>query len=398
MSYTLQNVRCATGAAMDLLVEDGMIRQTGPGGSLAPGSDPSVDGSGWLLLPPLYDCHAHLDKTTLGMDWIVNQAESSLEKLIAHERENRAVLGLEPYRQCCRHIRSSLGFGARGMRSHIDVDTCHGISLLEGALKAREKYRDLFSLQLVAFPQSGLVSRPGTLELMDQALSMGADVVGGVDPSSLDRDSKGCLDAIFSLAQKHGKPVDIHLHEPAELGAYDMEEIIRRTEALGMQGKVAISHALCLGAPVAGLVPPLLEKLARAQITIITCGQPQLATFPHIQELQAAGVKVCCGNDNIQDLWSHFGTADMLQRACLIAMKNSCRRDDQLEDVLELCTHAGEELLGLGRWEPTPGFPADFLLVKGSCHAQCVAQPPAERMVFCKGIPLSKELFPEDIV
>ena len=391
MSMTIQNVRHPDGSCADLFLEDGRIQQVGPAGSLAAGTESSIDGDGYLLLPPLCDCHAHLDKTTLGLDWIKNEVKPGLVNLIANEREHRIAWGLDPYRQAVRHIRSSLGYGVLAMRSHIDVDTQHGLSLLEGALAAREEYKDLFHLQLVAFPQSGLVSRPGTYELMDQALAMGADLVGGVDPSALDRDSKGCLDAIFALAQKHGKPVDIHLHEPAELGAYDMEEIIQRTEALGMQGKVAISHAFCLGAPIPGLVPPLLEKLARADITNITCGQPQLATFPHIQELAAAGVKTACGNDNIQDLWSHFGTPDMLQRASLIAMKNLCRNDSELDLVLDLCTRSGAQLLGLESWEPLPGGPADFLLVKGSCPAQCVAQPPVERMVFRRGCLIAKD-------
>lgn len=390
MSFAIQNVRCADKALVDLFIENGKIKEIGPGGSLCAGTEPTVDAAGYILLAPLNDCHAHLDKTTMGLDWIENHVESDLMKIIDNERKNRLALGLDPYRQCIRHIRSSLGFGVQGMRSHIDIDTCHGVFLLEGALAAREEYKDYFHLQLTAFPQSGLMSRPGTYELMDRALAMGADVVGGVDPSSLDRDSKGCLDAIFDLAQKHGKPVDIHLHEPAELGAYDMEEIILRTEALGMQGKVSVSHALCLGASVPGLVSPLLEKLARAGITVITCGQPQLDTFPHIKELAAAGVKVCCGVDNIQDLWSHFGNADLLQRACLIAMKNSCRNDEDLEMVLDLCTRSGADLLGLEPWEPLPGYPADFLLVKGVCRAQCVAQPSAERMVFHRGKLIAK--------
>ncbi len=111
--------------------------------------------------------------------------------------------------------------------------------------------------------------------------------MGGVDPSALDRDSKGCLDAIFALAQKHGKPVDIHLHEPAELGAYDMEEIIQRTEALGMQGKVAISHAFCLGAPIPGLVP-LCWKSWPGQISPSSPAASLGHHLPHIQE-SAAG-------------------------------------------------------------------------------------------------------------
>lgn len=106
------------------------------------------------------------------------------------------------------------------------------------------------------------------------ALAMGADVVGGLDPSSMDRDPKASLDAIFRLAEKHGKPIDIHLHEYGELGAFTLEEIIARTRAHGMQGKVGVSHCFCLGAPNPHRVGPLMEQVAREDIRIFTTGHP----------------------------------------------------------------------------------------------------------------------------
>ena len=93
-------------------------------------------------------------------------------------------------------------------------------------LATREAMRGLCAVEVVAFPQSGLLVRRGTLELLDAALRMGADAVGGLDPCAIDRDPKGHLDAVFGLAERHGKPVDIHLHEPGELGLFTMELIV----------------------------------------------------------------------------------------------------------------------------------------------------------------------------
>ncbi|PMX74218.1 cytosine deaminase, partial [Pseudomonas sp. GW456-12-1-14-LB2] len=89
-----------------------------------------------------------------------------------------------------------------------------GIANIEGVLETREAMRDLVDVQIVAFPQSGMLPRVGTLELMDAALSAGADIVGGIDPASIERDPVRHLDAIFALAERHAKPIDIHLHEP----------------------------------------------------------------------------------------------------------------------------------------------------------------------------------------
>lgn len=142
------------------------------------------------------------------------------------------------------------------------MDHDHKLTLLEGKLRTRAALQGAVDIQIVAFPQSGLMIRPGVYELLDEALAMGADVVGGLDPSSMDRDPKASLDAIFRLAEKHGKPIDIHLHEYGELGAFTLEEIIIRTRAHGMQGKVGVSHCFCLGMPDPHRIGPLMDQVA----------------------------------------------------------------------------------------------------------------------------------------
>jgi cytosine/adenosine deaminase-related metal-dependent hydrolase len=141
----------------------------------------------------------------------------------------------------------AVSHGSTFIRSHVDVDTDCGVSGIEGVMATREALADLVAIDLVAFPQSGLLVRPGTVELMEQALCLGAEAVGGLDPCAIDRDPKGHLDTVFALAEHFGRNVDIHLHEPGEMGLFSMELIIERTRALGMAGRVIISHAFCLG-------------------------------------------------------------------------------------------------------------------------------------------------------
>ncbi len=160
--------------------------------------------------------------------------------------------------------------GTTHILSHVDVDTDHGLWGVEGVMRMREECRDIVDVEIVAFPQSGLLRRPGTLELMREAMKLGVEIVGGLDPCAIDRDPKGHLDAVFGLCQEFGRPLDIHLHEPGEMGAFSMDLIIERTRALGMQGKVTVSHAFCLGAPDRELIDPLIEELARLDIAIMT--------------------------------------------------------------------------------------------------------------------------------
>src|SRR5262249_14786346 len=149
-----------------------------------------------------------------------------------------------------------------------DIDTEIGLKHLHGTMRTRDALAAAIEMQIVAFPQSGLTNRPGTEALMDAALREGADVVGGIDPCAIDRDPVRCLDATFALAAPHGRPIDIHLHEPGEMGAFSLDLILERTEALSMQGKVVVSHAFCLGAIADRDRDALLARMARLDVAI----------------------------------------------------------------------------------------------------------------------------------
>ena len=249
-SLLLKNVRPDGRASTDVLIRDGRIVDTGPHVAAAAPTLPPlpvVDGRNALAIPGLVEAHTHLDKTLWGMPWHRNQAGPRLIDRIENERRLRSVLGIDPARQSARQIIQSISMGTTRIRTHVDIDTEIGLKHLHGVLDTRRTLGRYVDLEIVAFPQSGLLVRPGTLELMDKALAEGADVVGGIDPSLIDRDPVRHVDAVFQLAQKHGKPVDIHLHEPGELGAFAVELIVERTRALGMQGRVTVSHAFCLG-------------------------------------------------------------------------------------------------------------------------------------------------------
>lgn len=387
----IKNALSKAGKKLDLQIAGTKIIKISPAGtpfaaSGRTGDAPEiVDAEGYCILPPFVDAHTHLDKTTVGMDWVVNDLPPYLPAWVENERKNRTALGIDPYRQAGRLIERALSFGTIGIRSHVDIDLEHGLTLLEGVLKAREDYKDKAHIELVAFPQSGLISRPGTYELMQEALKMGADLVGGIDPANIDRDPKAGVDAIFRLAEEADKPVDIHLHEPGHLGAFTMSLIIERTKASGMEGRVTISHAFCLGYPEPGLAEPLIEKLADARISVVTGGQAYIKYVPSVMQLIDAGVLICGANDNVRDLWSPYGTGDMLERAMLIAMRNGLRRDDLLLHVLDICTENGAKLLGLPGCGIEEGCDASFVLVKAHSAAECVAQMPRDRIVFNHG-------------
>ena len=376
----VRNVRPKGGAATDLLIRNGRFA-AGP----AVAGTPEFDGGGRLALPGLIEAHTHLDKTVMGMPWYRNENGPSLIDKIDNERGARRTLPIPPHRQSMRHALLAVSHGATHIRTHVDVDTECGIAGIEGVLQTRADLADVVGIDLVAFPQSGMLVRPGTVELMEQALRLGCETVGGLDPCAIDRDPKGCLDAIFGMAERHGCGVDIHLHEPGEMGAFSMELIIERTRALGMAGRVVIDHAFCLGTPDPALVNPLVDALAEAGIAIATTA-PASRPVPAFKQLVAAGVVLCAGSDGVRDTWSPYGNGDMLERGMLLGLRNNLRRDDELEQVLDAITVNAAGALRLADYGMAPGCWGDLVLVDAETVAEAVAQRPGRRTTTRRGI------------
>jgi cytosine/creatinine deaminase len=379
----LRNIRPYAGAATDLLIENGRITRIAPALNAPPGATVE-EGGGDIVLPGLVEAHTHLDKTMWGMPWYRNEVGPRITDRIDNERLNRRQLGIEPARQSARQCIQSSLMGTTHIRSHVDIDTDHGLWTIEGVMRTREDYRDIVDMDIVAFPQSGLLCRPGTLELMHGAMKAGADVVGGLDPCAIDRDPKGHLDAIFALCQRFRRPLDIHLHEPGEMGAFSLDLICERTRALGMHGKVTVSHAFCLGTPDPALVEPLISQLAELDIAIMTTA-PASRPTPPVKKLLESGIRVCAGSDGIRDTWGPYGNGDMLERAMFVGLRNNFRRDDELRLALEVCTAEGAKVIGIDDYGLAEGNVADLVILPGETVAEAIVSRPHRRRVVKRG-------------
>lgn len=388
-SLLLRNVRPLGGEAADVLVAGARIAAIGPS-LAAPAGTAEEDGAGALLLPGLVEGHTHLDKTLWGLGWYRNDVGPTLTDKIDNERAYRAATNHDAGAASRAMAKRFLAAGTTSIRSFVDVDADAGLRHLHGLLDTRAAMAPVQRMQVVAFPQSGILRRPGTDSLLDGAMAAGADIVGGLDPCGIDRDPVRHLDIVFGLAQKHGKPVDIHLHEPGEMGAFSLDLILERTAALGMRGAVVVSHAFCLGMVTAGERDALLARMAAWDVAIATTAAPS-RPVPTVPLCREAGVTLFAGNDGIRDTWGPYGTPDMLERAMIVGLRNNLRREEELGWALETVTGAGAQGCGFGAHGLAVGCRADLVLVRAETVAEAIVSRPTRALVVSAGRVVARE-------
>jgi cytosine/adenosine deaminase-related metal-dependent hydrolase len=371
------NAVLADGRRVDIGIRYGKIAAIGPSGTIA---GPTIDLAGALLVPGFIDGHIHLDKTLLGRPFVPHRSGPGIAERIARERELRRELAY-PVEARARHlIAQVVAYGTTALRTHVDIDTEVGLAGLRALLAVKDEVRDLIDIQIVAFPQSGVISDPGTADLLDQAIVAGADLVGGLDPAGIDDDVTGHLDAIFAIAGRHDAGLDIHLHDPGPLGCFELRQIAARTLTTGLVGRVAVSHAFALGAVDDGEFGRTAAALARAGVAIMTSG-PGPAPMPPVKRLIAAGVAVFAGSDNIRDAWSPYGNGDMLERAMLIGYRQGFLDDADLELAFDLANGAAARALGLADHGLRIGAAADLVAIDAGSIAEAVATRPPRTLV-----------------
>ncbi|WP_018762067.1 amidohydrolase family protein [Arthrobacter sp. 135MFCol5.1] len=398
MTLVLHNVRPWGGDAADVTLDGGVITAVGPvavegAASGDPGSKPAatVDGRGRILLPSFSDVHVHLDSTRLGLPFRPHTGTPGVWNMMLNDRNNWRDAEESITERATHTLGAMIGRGTTRVRSYAQVDADAGLERFEAVLAARETHRSRADVAVIAFPQAGLLREPGSAEVLEEALVLGADVVGGIDPCALDRDPVRHLDIVFGLAEKYGKPVDIHLHEPGQLGLFSTQLILERTKALGMQGLVTISHAFCLGELPDAQLDELLADMAELDVSVATVAP---ASPLPLERLTAAGIRVGLGEDGQRDYWSPYGNADMLDRTWQLAFTNKFRADGLIEHCAAVATIGGASIIDpaaqrLGSVADRPGLamgdPAELVLLEGDTVTAAVMDKLPGRTVIHRG-------------
>ena len=377
----LADVRLADGRNADIRMAESMIDAIGPG--LEAAGAEVIDGDGLLALPGMIDGHVHLDKTLTGLPWMPYPAGPDRASRIATERGLRAQFP-PPAARAANLVRKAIAAGTTAFRSHADIGPDIGLRHVEALLEVKAAFAHAADFQIVAFPQYGVLAAPGTFELMDEALAMGADVVGGIDPISQDGDLDGQLDLLFKLAEKHGACLDPHIHDPGEPGVLEISALAERARAAGLDGRVTVSHGFCLGACPDDVFERLAGAMAEAGMSLVTHGGGA-SPLPPVKKLRERGVEVFVGNDDVRDTWAPYGNGDLLVRTMLLSWRSGFRADGDLAIAFDCATAAARRVFGHDDRGIAVGAPADLFTVHAETLGEAVAQHPPRGLVFKGG-------------
>nr|WP_184240580.1 amidohydrolase family protein [Conyzicola lurida] len=378
------------GPARDVRIVDGTIAEILPVGTPPQTGETVIDGRGRILLPSFADVHVHLDSTRIGLPFRPHTGTPGVWGMMLNDRANWRDAGVPIAERTTETLARMIAHGTTSVRSYAQVDVDAGLERLDGVLAAKDAHRDRATVEVIAFPQAGLLREEGSVELLEEAMRQGADVVGGIDPCMLDRDPVRHLDLVFGLAERYDAPIDIHLHEPDQLAKFSAELIVERTRALGMTGRVTISHGYGLGQLPREQLVPLLEQFAELDIAWATIAPstplPTLLLAEH-------GIRLGLGEDGQRDYWTPYGNADMLDRTWQMAFTNNFRRDEDIEHCVAVATVGGRSVLGtapalngrLDRPGVAEGDRADLQLVTGETVTSAVMDRLPDRTVLFGG-------------
>ena len=353
------------------------------------------------MVPGLVDAHQHLDKTRLRT---LPNPEGTLHGAIAAFSRYAAGMSAEDVAaRAERTMAACLARGTVAIRSHANVDPQARLRGVEALVGVRSRWRSRMRLQVVAFITAG-ATKAGVpaREWLEEAIALGADVVGGT-PTYADN-PVAFLDMLFDAAERHGKPIDLHLDEHLDATRTHFDAVIERTRAHGMAGKVVASHCSALSALEPREAARVIEGFAAAGIGVVTLPAANLflqgrdaAKLPprgltRVAELQAAGVPVASASDNIQDPFVPSGSGDLLEIARWTLLAGHLGSND-LGKAFEMISSTPARLLGFGEeYGIRVGTRADLLLTAAADPADLVAGGSLARTVLVGGRVVSGSL------
>ncbi len=379
----LRQGRLINGQLVDILIENSRIAAIE--NHLPQQVNQEIQLNGNLISPPFVESHIHLDSALTAGEPRFNQSGTLFEGIeIWGERKQHLTLA-DVKKRAIAALKQQAAQGVLFVRSHADVSE-PSLTALQALLEVRETVKDWMTLQVVAFPQDGIYSQPENAGLLEKALAMGADVVGGIPHYELTReDGVNSIQRIFELAEKYQKLIDIHCDEIDDDQSRFLEVVNAWAIKTGLGEKVTASHTTAFGSYNNAYAYKLLGMLGRSRLNFVSNPlinitlQGRTDTYPkrrgitRVKELWQAGLNVSLGHDCIQDPWYIFGTGNMLDVANMaihVCLMTGLAEIDACYDMIT--AHGAKTLQVENHYGIAVGKPANLIVLNAQNRFQAI--------------------------
>jgi cytosine deaminase len=393
----IRNVRLrGCDGSFDVAIEDERIAAVEP--RVDAGADTEYEGGGRLLVPGFVNAHQHLDKCMLGAVMRPNESQTLQEAIYITWDHKRSYTVDEIVDRASPVVEAAIRNGTTAMRGFADVDTIGGLTPVEALLELGRRVGEHITFEVVAFPQEGIIRDPGCDRLMEQAMDLGADVVGGLPwYERLDRHMHEHVDFCFELAQRTGKDIHMLADDTDNPNSRSLEYLAVRTIEESYEGRVTASHCGALAAyddhhaaKVIGLVKEAEMTIAsNTQISLVLDGRADRGLIrrgiTRVRELLDAGVNVISAQDDVNDPYYPFGKPDQLEVAQYTAHVAQLTYPPELETVFDMVTVNAARAMRLDGYGLEPGDRADLVLIDAQSVHDALRFIPPRRYVFYGG-------------
>ncbi|HWU84606.1 MAG TPA: amidohydrolase family protein [Rhodocyclaceae bacterium] len=384
---------------VDIGIKDGRIVAIEAG--IEAQAPETIDAGGRVAIPGFVEPHLHIDKALLHrrLPARLGTLDEAIRVtgILKSKQERNDVL-----ERSRRVLDMAVSNGTIAIRAHPDVDLIQGLIGVETLLELREEYKSLLDIQIVAFPQEGILKSEGTYKLMEEAMNMGADVVGGCPYNELSwDDTKRHIDMVFAMAKQYDADVDMHADfsdNTEDLRFMSAAYIAQKAIETGWQHRVSLGHVTNLGGLEEEQLKPIIDKLKEADVSIVTLpatdlylggrkdtSKPRRGLTP-VRALHHGGVNVAYSSNNIRNAFTPFGKADMLQIGNMLAHVAQFGTPEHQQAILAMGTYNAARAIGMGEdYGLGVGKRADLVILDTYLVADALLDIPARSWVVKRG-------------
>lgn len=373
-------------------VQNGIIQSVIQESGNVPEEENVLDAKGMLVLPPFIEPHIHLDTTLTAGEPEWNQSGTLFEGIQRWSQRKESLTEDDVKTRAKTALKWQIAQGIQHVRTHVDVTDPH-LTALKAMLEVKEEIAEYIDLQLVAFPQEGILSYPGGRELVEEALKMGADAVGGIPHFEFTREyGVESMKIAFDLAEKYDRLVDIHCDEIDDEQSRFVEVVAKEAYERGYGKRTTASHTTAMGSYNDAYTFKLFRLLQLSDIHFVSNPlvnihlQGRFDTYPkrrgltRVKELLEAGMNVCFGHDDIFDPWYPLGTGNMLQVLHMGIHASQLMGYEQIVNSIDLITANSAKTLNIeDTYGIKAGNPANFIILSAENEYEAIRTQAAVR-------------------